>query len=74
LQEEISNIQNEISSLNGRIDRFIYSFTNSAADKLSFLYELKNVIKIKEENLAELKDIDKEIKENKNIKFIPYSL
>ncbi len=61
LQEEISNIQNEISSLNGRIDRFIYSFTNSATDKLSFLYELKNVIKIKEENLAELKDIDKEI-------------
>lgn len=61
LQEEISNIKNEISSLNERIDRFIYSFTNSATDKLSFLYELKNVIKIKEENLSELKDIDKEI-------------
>lgn len=61
LQQEISSLQNEISSLNERIDRFIYGFTNSATDKLSFLYELKNVIKIKEENVAELKETDKEI-------------
>ena len=73
LQQEISDLQNEISALNERIDRFIRSFTNSVTDRLSFLYELKNTIKIKEENLAELKETDREIKNqsenvNENLK------
>lgn len=73
LQQEISDLQNEISALNERIDRFIRSFTNSVTDRLSFLYELKNIIKIKEENLAELKETDREIKNqsenvNENLK------